>query len=147
MGFPSFAAHEVRHAGPIRDVRFPPAWRGCPSDDIPDGWLSREVGRDRAVAEKAGACLPLGLGDGVDAAGIVLGDEADVLLTGHDAGEAADAVDSRVIEEIDDAVATAKGTVVKKRAFSAFGDRVMIQTLASYAGLAMVREACATDAR
>jgi nicotinamide-nucleotide amidase len=45
------------------------------------------------------------------------------------------------------AVATAKGTVVKKRAFSAFGDRVMIQTLASYAGLAMVREACAADAR
>jgi nicotinamide-nucleotide amidase len=42
------------------------------------------------------------------------------------------------------AVATKDGTVVKKRAFSAFGDRVMIQTLAAYAGLAMVREACAT---
>jgi hypothetical protein len=33
---------------------------------------------------------------------------------------------------------------VKKRAFSSFGDRVMIQTLAAYAGLAMVREACTT---
>jgi nicotinamide-nucleotide amidase len=42
------------------------------------------------------------------------------------------------------AVASKDGTVVKKRAFSAFGDRVMIQTLAAYAGLAMVREACAT---
>jgi nicotinamide-nucleotide amidase len=42
------------------------------------------------------------------------------------------------------AVASAGGTVVKKREFSAFGDRVMIQTLAAYAGLAMVREACAT---
>jgi len=42
------------------------------------------------------------------------------------------------------AVASSNGTVVKKRAFSSFGDRVMIQTLAAYAGLAMVREACTT---
>jgi nicotinamide-nucleotide amidase len=40
------------------------------------------------------------------------------------------------------AVASPSGTVVKKRAFGAFRDRLMIQTLASYAGLALVREAC-----
>ena len=40
------------------------------------------------------------------------------------------------------AVASPKGTVVKHRLLSSFGDRVMIQTLASYAGLQLVREAC-----
>jgi nicotinamide-nucleotide amidase len=39
------------------------------------------------------------------------------------------------------AVASSKGTVVKHRLFP-HGDRAMIQTLASYAGLQMVREAC-----
>ena len=38
------------------------------------------------------------------------------------------------------AVASAKGTVVKHRVFG--GDRVPIQTLAAYAGLQLVREAC-----
>jgi nicotinamide-nucleotide amidase len=40
------------------------------------------------------------------------------------------------------AVASSKGTIVKHRLLSSFGDRVMIQTLASYAGLQLVREAC-----
>jgi nicotinamide-nucleotide amidase len=40
------------------------------------------------------------------------------------------------------AVASAKGTTVKHRVFP--GERLQIQTLASYAGLQMVREACAT---
>jgi nicotinamide-nucleotide amidase len=40
------------------------------------------------------------------------------------------------------AVASPKGTVVKHRLFP-HADRAMIQTLASYAGLQMVREACA----
>jgi nicotinamide-nucleotide amidase len=39
------------------------------------------------------------------------------------------------------ALASAKGTIVKHRAFG--GDRLQIQTLASYAGLLLVREACA----
>ena len=38
------------------------------------------------------------------------------------------------------AIASAKGTVVKHRVFG--GERLQIQTLASYAGLQMVREAC-----
>jgi len=41
------------------------------------------------------------------------------------------------------AVASQKGTIVKHRLLASFGDRVMIQTLASYAGLQLVREACA----
>jgi nicotinamide-nucleotide amidase len=40
------------------------------------------------------------------------------------------------------AVATAKGTIVKHRLLASFGNRAMIQTLASYAGLQLVREAC-----
>jgi nicotinamide-nucleotide amidase len=40
------------------------------------------------------------------------------------------------------AVASSKGTIVKHRLLASFGDRVMIQTLASYAGLQLVREAC-----
>ena len=38
------------------------------------------------------------------------------------------------------ALATAKGTVVKQRLFA--GERLQIQTLAAYAGLQLVREAC-----
>jgi nicotinamide-nucleotide amidase len=41
------------------------------------------------------------------------------------------------------AVASPKGTIVKHRLLASFGDRVMIQTLASYAGLQLVRETCA----
>jgi nicotinamide-nucleotide amidase len=40
------------------------------------------------------------------------------------------------------AVASPKGTNVKEHRFGIFGDRHRIQTLASYAGLAMVRDAC-----
>jgi nicotinamide-nucleotide amidase len=39
------------------------------------------------------------------------------------------------------AIASAKGTIVKHRVFG--GERLQIQTLASYAGLQLVREACA----
>src|SRR5690606_22604886 len=42
------------------------------------------------------------------------------------------------------AVTTAKGTVVKERTFP-FADRTMIQTIAAYAGLALVLEASRSE--
>jgi hypothetical protein len=41
------------------------------------------------------------------------------------------------------AVSTSKGTVVKERRLG--GDRLWIQTLAAYAGLALVKDAVAND--
>ncbi len=68
---------------------------------------------------------------------------ADVALSLTGVAGPTGGTDEKPVGTVYIALASPKGTIVKHRSLGSFGDRVMIQTLASYVGLQLVREACA----